>query len=103
MNLALKVRDEDQVTVPRKGEAITNVQPSSGVVTSSGGSKTAIDLNTADVTTLMTLPGIGEVRAQTIVTHRERNGPFSRVEDLTDVSGIGPAILESVRDLVIVR
>jgi competence protein ComEA len=49
------------------------------------------------------LPGIGEVRAGAIVTYREANGPFASVDAVTDVSGIGPATLEAIRDLVEVR
>ena len=102
VNLALKVRDEDKVAIPRMDETVTNA-PSSSVVTTGGGSGPAIDLNTADVTTLTSLPGIGEVKAQAIVTHRKQNGPFTRIEDLLEVPGIGSGTLEAIRDLVIVR
>ena len=61
-----------------------------------------IDLNTADETTLRTLPGIGRVRAQAIVIHRRTNGDFSSVEDLLDVDGIGPDVLEKIREMVAV-
>jgi competence protein ComEA len=72
------------------------------VITSSGGGS-VIDLNTADATALTSLPGIGEVRAQTIIAHREQNGPFTRIEDLLKIAGIGSATLEAIRDLVVVR
>lgn len=61
-----------------------------------------INLNTADVDELMTLPGIGPVIAQRIVDFREEYGPFSAVEELLDVSGIGEKKLEAVKDLVYV-
>ena len=61
-----------------------------------------IDLNTADETTLRTLPGIGRVRAQAIVIHRRTNGDFSSVEDLLAVDGIGPDVLEKIREMVAV-
>jgi competence protein ComEA len=48
-----------------------------------------IDLNTASMTELMTLPGIGETRARSIVIDRERNGPFRSVDEVTRISGIG--------------
>ena len=51
---------------------------------------------------LETLSGIGEVLAATIVEYREQNGPFASVDDLEDVSGIGPATLEEIRDQVTV-
>ena len=59
-----------------------------------------IDLNTADVYDLCRLPGIGEKRAQAIIVWREENGPFQTVEELTNVSGIGPKILEGLEDYV---
>ena len=61
-----------------------------------------INLNTADVDELTTLPGIGPVIAQRIVDFREEYGPFSAVEELLDVSGIGEKKLEAVKDLVYV-
>ena len=57
-----------------------------------------IDLNTADVYELQRLPGIGEKRAQDIVAYREEHGPFGTVDELDNVSGIGPGILEGLRE-----
>ena len=59
-----------------------------------------IDLNEADVYTLQRLPGIGEKRARAIVAHREEHGPFRSLEELDDVEGIGPGILEELRAYV---
>ena len=61
-----------------------------------------MDLNVASVIQLETLPGIGPVRANDIVAHREINGPFESVQEITEVSGIGPATLENIIDLVTV-
>ncbi|CAI8777543.1 MULTISPECIES: ComEA family DNA-binding protein [Pseudomonas] len=62
--------------------------------------KTAkVDLNQADAPTLQReLMGIGEAKAQAIVAYRESNGPFSSVEELLEVKGIGKAILDRNRD-----
>ena len=49
-----------------------------------------VDLNLAGVPELMALPGIGRARAEAIVLHRVRHGPFRRVEELQQVDGIGP-------------
>lgn len=57
-----------------------------------------IDLNRADVYDLQRLPGIGEKRAQAIVAYREEHGPFQSVDELDNVSGIGPGILEGLRE-----
>ena len=59
-----------------------------------------IDVNTADVYDLRRLPGIGEKRAQDIVAWREEHGPFQTADELTEISGIGPAILEGLREYV---
>lgn len=57
-----------------------------------------IDINTADKYDLQRLPGIGEKRAQDIAAWREEHGPFQSVDQLTEVPGIGPAILEGLRE-----
>jgi competence protein ComEA len=59
-----------------------------------------IDLNSATVEQLETLPGIGPVMAAAIVAWRDTNGSFTSVEQLGDVDGIGPARLDKLRDLV---
>lgn len=59
-----------------------------------------VNLNTAGVDQLDTLPGIGPATAKAIVAHRTRKGPFSRVEDLLAIDGIGPKKLDAIRDLV---
>lgn len=59
-----------------------------------------IDLNTADAAALETLPGIGESKAAAIIQYRADHGGFKSVDELDNVSGIGPSTLASVRDLV---
>ena len=59
-----------------------------------------ININTADAYDLQRLPGIGEKRAGDIVAYREEHGPFSSVDGLTEVSVIGPGILEGLREYV---
>lgn len=61
-----------------------------------------LDLNTATEEALQTLPGIGPVRAASIVAYRSCNGPFQSVEELTAVDGIDLGLLEQLRDLVCV-
>lgn len=62
----------------------------------------AIDLNTATAAQLEELPKVGPVLAQRIVEHREQIGGFRSVEELDDVSGIGPAMMEAIAPLVTV-
>ncbi|MBF4547073.1 ComEA family DNA-binding protein [Corynebacterium afermentans subsp. lipophilum] len=59
-----------------------------------------VSLNNASASELTVLPGVGEATAAAIVAHREANGPFTAVEQLTDVRGIGPAKFEAMRDMV---
>ena len=65
-------------------------------------SRTPLDLNAATLDQLQTLPGIGGVRAQSIVDYRSQNGPFQSVEELAAVDGIGAGILDQVRDFITV-
>jgi competence protein ComEA len=98
LNLAAPLVDGTQILVPKTGPA--------GTVASGAGSGVAatglININTASAIELEALSGIGEVLAATIVEYREQNGPFATVDDLMDVSGIGPATLEEIRDQVTV-
>jgi competence protein ComEA len=81
---------------------------SAGRAATGGGSLSAarpapVDLNRADALELDRLPGIGPVLAGRIVEHRERHGPFRRVEELRAVRGVGPRLLERLRPRVEVR
>jgi len=61
-----------------------------------------VNINTADIYLIMTLPGIGEKRAADIIAHREANGPFTIPEELTEVKGIGDAMFAAMEHLVTV-
>jgi competence protein ComEA len=61
-----------------------------------------ININTATLEELDSLPGIGPTIAQRIIDYRAQNGPFSAIEDLMNVSGIGPSTFEKLKDLITV-
>lgn len=64
--------------------------------------ETLVNINTASVAELSALKGIGEVKAQDIIAHREKNGPFKSVDDLRQVNGIGEKLLAKLRPHVTV-
>lgn len=87
VNLARLVADGEQVVVPAPGSAAE-------------AGTAALDLNAATDEELDALPGIGPVLAARIVAWRSEHGRFSTVEELAEVSGIGPALLSGLRELV---
>jgi len=99
INLALPVTDGQQVHVPRQGEDNPPVEPPSRLPAI--GSK--LNINTADLASLESLPGIGPSLAQRIIDYRQAHGSFERIEDIMEVSGIGEAIFEGLQDLITVR
>ena len=112
VNLAAVVHDEDHWHIPERGEALSpyaglpkpgeNAQPAAAVQDAQR-ENGKIDLNSADVELLKRLPGIGDVRAQAIVSYREANGEFASVDSLLDVKGIGIGTVENIRELVTVE
>ncbi len=69
-----------------------------------GAEETArININTADVEALSTLGGIGEKKAEAIIEYRKENGPFSKIEDLKNVKGIGDKVFEKIKDQITVE
>jgi competence protein ComEA len=98
LNLAAPLTDGTQILVPREGQQGVAPAPATGGALAGG----LVNVNSAIATELEELPGIGEVIAQRIIDYRTENGPFATVDELLDVSGIGDAILESIRELVTV-
>lgn len=110
INLAQPLRDGDQVHVPTVEEVAAVpplVQTAVPVVEPAGNGNSApapgrININTADVALLQTLPGVGPSTAENIVSFREANGPFATIEAIMDVPGIGPAKFSGFADLITV-
>ncbi|MFN2545359.1 MAG: ComEA family DNA-binding protein [Actinomycetota bacterium] len=103
LNLAALLTDAEQILVPKLGPggAVAGVAVAGGTSAASG-STALINVNTATEIELEDLPGIGPVLAQRIVDYRTEHGPFPTVDALDDVSGIGPATLDDLRDMVTV-
>jgi competence protein ComEA len=103
VNLARPVVDGEQIVVPKPGEPITGAAAVGGApagVGSAGVATGPVDLNTAGLAELDTLPGVGPVLAQRILDWRAQNGRFSTVDELGEVSGIGEKVLANLRPLV---
>ena len=106
MNLAAKLADGDSVVVTDTPAAAGPAPAAAGgVAGASGGSASSpglVNLNTADEAALDTLPGVGPVMAQNIIAWRDSNGKFSSIEQLQEISGIGPSRYAQISGLVTV-
>ncbi len=112
VNLAALLVDGEQLTIPYK----SGEEPVAGTDTSTGpdlpnsntndsdssGSENPdlININTASLEELDSLPGIGPTTAQRIIDYRNTNGPFTTIDEIMDVSGIGPSTYDEIKDLI---
>ena len=101
LNLAEPLQDGLKVEVVRRGEAIA-AAPAPQPSASTAAPATPVNLNLADQAALETIPEIGPVTAAAILEYRAQVGSFSSVEELLEVSGVGPATLEAMRPYVTV-
>lgn len=113
INQALELKDQQQIHVPRQGETDApppvqggstqpeTTEPGSGPAP--GSPSGAININTANLEQLDSLPGIGPAIAQRIIDYRETVGNFTRIEDITEVSGIGEATFAKIKDMIVVE
>jgi len=108
INLALKLEDGQAIMVPAVGEQtadnILGGIGTGGLSTSNPNSPGKVNINSASAQELdEKLPGIGPTIAQRIVEYRTSQGSFSKIEDLTEVSGIGDKKFTELKDLITVR
>ncbi|KQP54756.1 helix-hairpin-helix domain-containing protein [Agreia sp. Leaf283] len=101
LNLARVVIDGEQLYAPAVGEVLP--QPPGDAATGAGDSApAAVDLNTADAAALETLPRIGPETAKKIIDYRDEHGPFTSLDQLLEVPGIGQKTLDGLRDAAVV-
>lgn len=100
LNLARVLSDGEQIIVPTVEEQERLEEAAVAGQTLDAGGK--VNINTATVEQLDSLPGVGESTAQKIIADREENGPFGSPEDLKRVSGIGDKKYEDLADLITV-
>ena len=114
LNLARPVNDSEMVSVYTMDETAlmkeqgTGEEAGTGLPDVSGGDSSGsesgkVDLNSASKEQLMTLPGIGESKADAIVRYREETGPFSCTEDVMNISGIKDRVYSQIRDRITVQ
>ncbi|MDP1546492.1 MAG: helix-hairpin-helix domain-containing protein [Anaerolineales bacterium] len=115
VNLAALLTDGQQLNIPYKSGSepteddtalelpgtISEEEPGGAIVTETGGD--LININTASLEELDTLPGIGPTIAQRIIDYRQQNGAFSTIEEIMEVSGIGPSTFDNIKDFITVN
>lgn len=101
------LEDEQCIKIYKIGEEIldSEIEAESHQEKGTGAeeSKGKININKATVDEFMTIPGIGQVKAQSIVDYRNENGKFNSVDELTNITGIGVKTLEKLRDKVDIK
>lgn len=90
------VKNNSETTTNSSCKITNNRKNTKNIIKSSG----VVNINTAGVDKLATLPGIGEVKANAIIQYRNNNGNFSSADDLTNVKGIGEKTVDKLRNLV---
>jgi competence protein ComEA len=106
INLAAIVEDAERLDVPYVAGFVPDEEEGFVVITEGTPSPLAgeepVDINSASLEELDKLPGIGLTTAQKIIDYREEHGPFAHIEDIVNVSGIGSATYEEIKDLITV-
>lgn len=104
VNQAEEVTDGQMIRVPTAEEAekqeANEPDAAEDAQESSDG---RINLNTADISQLMTLPGIGESKAQSILSYREETGGFASAEEIMNITGIKEGIYTKIKDYITVN
>lgn len=104
VNLAQKIKDEMVIYVPKIGEKNTNnfthTHESNNLFQ---GDQIKININTANSEELQKISGIGPSKAEAIIEYREQNGLFKKIEDITNVTGIGDKTFEKLKDSITIE
>ncbi len=96
VNLACVLEDGEKIYIPNINEK--DIEEENSIIESKNNSK--VNINKGGLEQLITLPGVGEALAQRIISYREENGKFKKIEELKNVSGIGDKKYESLKELI---
>lgn len=99
VNLSAFLADGQRLYLPRVGELVPP-EDTSRLPGGPDASSPMVNINSADAQTLVTLPGIGETKAAAILSYRSLHGPFTSLDELLNVPGIGQVILDDIRSLI---
>lgn len=102
INLSEKVKDEMVIIIPSIDNKEEKNETKAGyVITKNNESNdNKISINTATKETLMTIKGIGEKKAESIIEYRNKNGKFNSIEEIINVSGIGKSIFDKIKNYI---
>jgi len=99
INLSERLIDQKMIYVPEKGEQTNNPLNKNKTVTNLSENKDAdvakVNINTATESELTTIPGIGKVKAKSIIEYREQNGNFKSIDELKEINGFGAKTIEN--------
>jgi competence protein ComEA len=96
LNHAMKLSDELLIYVPLEGEELSDSEIDLVLQQNTQNDDGLVNINTADESLLMTISGIGPAKATAIINYRNEHGPFSSLESIMDVSGIGKKSFEKL-------
>jgi competence protein ComEA len=102
LNLARKLKDEDYIYVDKKQD-LTAVSAGAAAPVPNNAEDGKININSAGLSELDKIPGVGPVTAQKIIDYREKYGAFNSIEDLKKIGGMGDKTIDKFRDKVDIR
>ncbi len=100
-NQARLLSDGEMIYVPTKEEAKERA-PEEVFNQNTDETNDKININTATKESLMTLPGIGEAKAERIIAYRQEHGAFSSIEEIMEVEGIKEGMYEKIKDYIVI-
>lgn len=116
LNLATIVSDGQKIVVPTKSEVKKEGMKDTGISddmnasvdnpagkSDDSGNNTLININTAGIEELTTIPGVGEAKAKSIIEYRQKNGNFSCKEDIMNITGIKEGVFSKISDYIVVN